>query len=270
MNMMSQSVPKQTPEKKQISKREYDIRQEWAPDTIQDYEAPLNNSAPKPRQQQHPANIPIITGSVTVRGRVPNRREQPRSSSLFEEWKAKSLHGPVETTERPVTPPLTAQRKDRTGEHTASVEGRAPLKESPVKVSNTQNKDNQVKKLPGCQHAAGKVGSDTTESHTPALCFGTTPTPVTDSAETTRRKGGMRGRASNGQGDRGRQQHSRERARQEQVVYTAPNGTRMTVAELEMFSSGISPEGKDVVYFIPCFIEDPWKGMRPTPAVCPI
>ncbi|RDW86820.1 uncharacterized protein DSM5745_03462 [Aspergillus mulundensis] len=65
-----------------------------------------------------------------------------------------------------------------------------------------------------------------------------------------------------------RQQRSRERS-SEQVAYTAPNGTQLTVEELRRLGNGNILAGKDKVYFMPCFIEDPWSGLIPVPVTRP-
>ncbi|KAL3456351.1 hypothetical protein BJX64DRAFT_270825 [Aspergillus heterothallicus] len=38
---------------------------------------------------------------------------------------------------------------------------------------------------------------------------------------------------------------------------------------MENMARGNKVEGRDSVYFLPCFIEDPWKGMEPVRAVHP-
>ncbi|KAL4980701.1 hypothetical protein BDW66DRAFT_165728 [Aspergillus desertorum] len=70
------------------------------------------------------------------------------------------------------------------------------------------------------------------------------------------------------QGSIERQQHYRERAR-EQAVYTAPNSTQFGVDELRRMAHGVRVSGNVKVYFIPCFIEDPWRDVKPVPCIRP-
>ncbi|KAL3438342.1 hypothetical protein BDV09DRAFT_205672 [Aspergillus tetrazonus] len=65
-----------------------------------------------------------------------------------------------------------------------------------------------------------------------------------------------------------RKQRSRERTR-EQAVYTAQNGTRFGVDELRRLAHGVKISANVKVYFIPCFIGDPWKDVEPVPCVRP-
>ncbi|KAL4741226.1 hypothetical protein BDV11DRAFT_213471 [Aspergillus similis] len=65
-----------------------------------------------------------------------------------------------------------------------------------------------------------------------------------------------------------RKQHSRERPR-EQTVYTAQNGTQFGVDELRRLAHGVKVSGNIKVYFIPCFIGDPWRDVKPVPCIRP-
>ncbi|KAL4818000.1 hypothetical protein BDW67DRAFT_183292 [Aspergillus spinulosporus] len=65
-----------------------------------------------------------------------------------------------------------------------------------------------------------------------------------------------------------RKQRSWERPR-EQAVYTAQNGTRYGVDELRRLAHGVKVSGNVKVYFIPCFIGDPWKDVKPVPCIRP-
>ncbi|KAL6240048.1 hypothetical protein BDW75DRAFT_1621 [Aspergillus navahoensis] len=65
-----------------------------------------------------------------------------------------------------------------------------------------------------------------------------------------------------------RQQHSRGRLR-EPAVYTALNGTQFGMGELRRLAHGVRIIGNVKVYFIPCFIEDPWRDVKPVPCIRP-
>ncbi|KAL4765429.1 uncharacterized protein BDW70DRAFT_127709 [Aspergillus foveolatus] len=65
-----------------------------------------------------------------------------------------------------------------------------------------------------------------------------------------------------------RKQRSRERPR-EQAMYTAQNGTRFGADELRRLAHGVKISGNVKVYFIPCFIGDPWKDVKPVPCIRP-
>ncbi|KAL5043763.1 hypothetical protein BDW71DRAFT_216144 [Aspergillus fruticulosus] len=70
------------------------------------------------------------------------------------------------------------------------------------------------------------------------------------------------------QGSIERQQRPRERAH-EQAVYMAPNGTQFGVNELRRLAHGLRVSGNVKVFFIPCFIEDPWRDVEPVPCIRP-
>ncbi|KAJ0423779.1 hypothetical protein BJY00DRAFT_44757 [Aspergillus carlsbadensis] len=124
-------IPKQILKKKAISKSEYLLREEWAPETINEYQmivgepsvtpVPPPKPTPSVQQQQRPQRPQQQTNTVSNRhgqGRGPNRcmQSQARSSSMFEEWKARS-----------VVTPEKAKGKDKTketdGDSTASLQG---------------------------------------------------------------------------------------------------------------------------------------------------
>ncbi|KAL2852746.1 hypothetical protein BJX68DRAFT_234706 [Aspergillus pseudodeflectus] len=62
---------------------------------------------------------------------------------------------------------------------------------------------------------------------------------------------------------------SRPRERVPEYAYIAPSGTGFTLTELGNLRIGVKLGGPDKVYFLPCFIEDPWSGMEPSRAVQP-
>lgn len=59
-------------------------------------------------------------------------------------------------------------------------------------------------------------------------------------------------------------EYSRER-----LAYEAPNGTLFNAVEMRTLALGLKLRNHDKVYFLPCFIEDPWKGLKPTPSIRP-
>ncbi|KAL5000254.1 hypothetical protein BDV10DRAFT_162992 [Aspergillus recurvatus] len=119
--MSDQVVSTQFLKKKQISQQEYDLREEWAPETVNEYQVIPNKHTPTPqlpprpqleqqtgqpqgaeKQQTKSQHLPhhqtaTVSNAYTnanVQGRVPNRR-----SLLFEEWKARSLRSPEQMKE---------------------------------------------------------------------------------------------------------------------------------------------------------------------------
>ncbi|KAL4962358.1 uncharacterized protein BDV14DRAFT_202861 [Aspergillus stella-maris] len=125
--MFHQAAPKQILQKKQISRQEYSFREEWNPETVNEYQVSHDESAKHQLQHQHQhqsqpppqpsANLTprstirpqphsqsqhqtVYSESTSIQPRVPNKRTQARSSSLFEEWKAKALRSPDEEKEK--------------------------------------------------------------------------------------------------------------------------------------------------------------------------
>jgi hypothetical protein len=62
---------------------------------------------------------------------------------------------------------------------------------------------------------------------------------------------------------------SRPQERVPEYAYTAPSGAGFTLRELGNLKVGVKLDGPDKVYFLPSFIEDPWRGMEPSRAVQP-
>lgn len=164
--MSNQVAPKQTPQKKQISQREYDHREEWAPETIKDYQVLSGRPTPatvhqkrhqqqhQPSQQQHQ---PQTTSAGIVQGRVPNRRSQIRSSSLFEEWKTNALRNPVQPNEVTVSPTTTPKQNNKTEGGVTSGDARRPLGEKPDKAHNAQAKTKPTNDSRGRQQTTTKA-----------------------------------------------------------------------------------------------------------------
>ncbi|KAI9043707.1 uncharacterized protein KD926_003057 [Aspergillus affinis] len=50
--------------------------------------------------------------------------------------------------------------------------------------------------------------------------------------------------------------------------YTAPNGTHLRKNELHNLSRGVKILNKDTAYFLPSFVEDPWKDVKPIMTEC--
>lgn len=147
--MSNQVAPKQTPQKKQISQKEYDHWEEWAPETIKDYQVSSGRPVPvtvhqKRHQPQHQPsqqqNQPQTTSAGIIQGRVPNRRSQVRSSSLFEEWKTKALRNPVQPNEPAVSPTTTLKQNDETESVTYGEARKRPLGKRIDKADNSQAK----------------------------------------------------------------------------------------------------------------------------------
>ncbi|KAL4782419.1 hypothetical protein BJX76DRAFT_349404 [Aspergillus varians] len=278
--MSRQIAPKQIFQKKQISKQEYSFREEWAPETIKDYQIFPNELAPEMVQQQQQHQQPTqsqsrpqlhATTPVKIQGRIPNRRSQVRSSSLFEEWKAKALRNSVQTTEPDVSSTGTQKGNyNKPEESTTSNDFRGSLRMSSDKAADIRAKTRLVNDGCGRQSEASKTGNVSEESHIPTPLSGNTSGPAINAATSTRKKGSRRGRKQcdpeNQQRSREHPQHSKER---EQSAYTAPNGTRIGGDELRNLAVGFKLKRNDKAYFLPCFIEDPWKDLKHLPSIRP-
>ncbi|KAL2834963.1 hypothetical protein BDW59DRAFT_155790 [Aspergillus cavernicola] len=260
-------APKQILQKKQISKQESSFQETRTPETVRDYQVSPDKPASKEQQQQQQHQA-TTTGPVNFLGRGPNRRSHLRSSSLFEEWKARCVHDPGKTKESTVTSPVMPKARDnwKADGSITFADTRGRLGDHSEKAANFQLRNKPVNDGRGRQPEAGKTDNRSADPSSPAPSVRITGTPITNTAATTKKGPNRRGRFNNRQGDRESQQHSQER-QQEQVAYTAPNGCCIGKGELKALSRGIKLEGKDRVYFLPCFIEDPWKDLKPTPAI---
>ncbi len=171
--MSSAVAIKHTPQKKQISQKEYDHREEWEPETIKDYQvfssrpAPVTvhqkrhqqQRQPSQQQQQHQSQT---TSAGIVQGRVPGRRSQIRSSSLFEEWKTKALRNPLQPSEPTVFPPNPSKRSNKSEGVAASGDARGSLGDKLDKAGNAQSNTKPANDSHGRQPATTKaVGVNT-------------------------------------------------------------------------------------------------------------
>ncbi|KAL4870971.1 hypothetical protein BDV12DRAFT_194888 [Aspergillus spectabilis] len=264
--MSRQFAPKHILKKTLISKAEYKFREEWDPETVKDYQVSPNEPASAAQVQQQ-QQAPRTINPANVQSRMPTRRSQARSSSLFEEWKAQALRSPDKVKGSDASSSVTTKgNNNKNEESTAPVEARGPLGEHSDKTVNTQVKTKPTNGGRGQQPEANKTGSVSTETHPPASAANNTNDPVANPTATTKKKNTKRGRANTRQSGRERPQFSRERE-PEPPAYTSPNGTRLSKDELRKSALGVRLEGDLKVYFLPCFIEDPWKGLQPVPAI---
>ncbi|KAL3482315.1 hypothetical protein BJX99DRAFT_252571 [Aspergillus californicus] len=207
-------------------------------------------------QEQQLQETATTTGLANVPGHVSNRRDHAQSSSHFEEWKAKSLRGPVKTT-KPVNTPATPEMKDNQAKGINEPVGTEELlAEQPGKTVSLQAKTNLVDDDCYRQQGESRVEGVSAGIDVPIQSSNITNIPVPSTLESTKKK------------------HNERRSKQvkrvnQEVIYAAPNGIHFDQGELRNLAYGINLEGKDKVYFLPCFIDDPWKGMKPTPAVYP-
>ncbi|KAL5340090.1 hypothetical protein BJX70DRAFT_131692 [Aspergillus crustosus] len=271
-----QSAPKQILKKQQISKAEYRLRQEWDPENVDDYQVSSVGPAfatqvQQQAQQQEQQQERLTVNPANVQSRMPNRRSQARSSSLFEEWKAQALRSPDKARG---SSPVRAQGNSKGNERTtAPAEAQVSSAENPGQEAN-----NQVEAKPanrGCdqQPEATKATSVSTEPQPLASSVNNINSPVKVSVgTTTKKKTHKRGRASTRQSDKESPQLSQERPQHPSeraptpAAYTAPNGIQFTKDELRKLALGIRLEDGLKVFFLPCFIDDPWKGLKPVPS----
>ncbi|KAL2800697.1 hypothetical protein BJX66DRAFT_97858 [Aspergillus keveii] len=130
--------------------------------------------------------------------------------------------------------------------------------------------ENQIEPNPTCdvqfhQQKPEKLAGGPAEIHAPAPSSSVTSTASANPTRGTRKRANKKGLMIDKQDDK-----SRPQERVPEYAYTAPSGSGFTLRELGNLKVGVKLDGPDKVYFLPSFIEDPWRGMEPSRAVQPV
>ncbi|PYI10276.1 hypothetical protein BO78DRAFT_361526 [Aspergillus sclerotiicarbonarius CBS 121057] len=221
--------------KRELSQREYEFLQEWAPETLKDYTLP-KPSPPINRMPQYQ------TMPSQPQGLSP-RRSKARSSSVYEGWKSQAAHGKA-VNETPAMPVSMENKADATPSPTTNARANSKQSDKPSSPVGAKPRPQEpVKTIASNNHYAKPTVSTNNRSMT---------SPVAKVAS----KAGDQTHKS-----KGREPY--QRPRQDILVYTAPNGYRFRRDELSKASLGVKHPNKLTVYFRPNFVEDPWKGLKP-------
>ncbi|RAK83516.1 hypothetical protein BO79DRAFT_233268 [Aspergillus costaricaensis CBS 115574] len=235
--------------KKEVSQKEYEFLQEWAPDTIKDY-TPIKPGNPVDRMPKHQTmpSQPHVQSP---------RRAKPRSP-LYEEWKVQPLHREtlneaakatgasvsMENKTNGMIPPAPTTNVRVNGRRPSNsldtnIRQQEPVKSSPVLHNHyakpTASTNNRV--------IANPVPSVATKSGVPR------PGPYKPVEQNNKRV-----------------MVSQRRLPPPPYVYTAPNRKQFRNDDLIRWSDGIKTLSGAMAYFQPSFIQDPWKDMKPVVA----
>ncbi|GES61927.1 hypothetical protein BO71DRAFT_487919 [Aspergillus terreus] len=237
-------LPKPTAKKK-VSRKEYSLLEEWAPQTLNAY-----HCAESPK-----ATLAGPSEALTTPERNPTRRRKTRSSSMYEEWKSQALQsdGPV----KPATAPPE-------GEDKQGLVNKTPVLRGPGGVESVKGR-----------HQRSAEAGVSTGIWYPCRLFGgprktrlivflravarTHPKPTNLTAASTSKEIKSAGLVKPG---------PQSQKQPSGGGYTSPNGTYVGREELVKLSNGVKIENDDTVYFLPSFVIDPWKGVRVMKTEC--
>ncbi|GKZ78833.1 hypothetical protein AnigIFM56816_002662 [Aspergillus niger] len=239
------STPKQIL-KKEVSQREYEFLQEWAPATVKDYTPikPGNPAERMPKHQTMPSQPPLQSP----------RRAKPRLP-LYEEWKTQPLHGemlneaakatgvPVsmENKTNGIIPPAPTTNVRVNGRH-------------PGNSLDTRNRHQEPVKSNSVPH--NHYAKPTASANNRVIA---TPLPSVASKPGVPRPGAYKPVEQSNK----RVMVNQRRPPPPPYVYTAPNRKQFRNDDLIRWSDGIKTLGGAMAYFQPNFIQDPWKDMKP-------
>ncbi|PYH89461.1 hypothetical protein BO71DRAFT_487919 [Aspergillus ellipticus CBS 707.79] len=221
--------------KRELSLREYEHLEEWAPEMLKNYTLPKSilqkraltqhNTVVSPPQDQSP------------------RRSKARKSSLFEEWKSQASES-NDTNGVAITPVSKENTIDKAVSPAAEVKatGRQSGDPSAGASSKLQSQDSASSKASNTHYAKPTVAASNRSNIIPAAKVAPKATE---------------------QGNKRKAPETQPRQHAEIPVYVAPTGVRFRRDELIKWSNGIKNRKNDLVYFRPSFIEDPWKNMKP-------
>ncbi|KAL4748603.1 hypothetical protein BDW72DRAFT_214717 [Aspergillus terricola var. indicus] len=216
----------------------------------------------------------IVQASISLANNDHNQQSKVKTNNVNEEG-----HTPVpfsETSNTPVVPPGTSTRKkgsrgmksrERQQDHECQRSRRRQASHERLSSQRRQatqelrpSKEPQLPQAIQSAHAQqpSKKHQDFQAQH------------PSHARQPSREHQGSRERHTyySRKGSIERKQHSRERL-SEQAVYTAQNGTHFGVDELRRLAHGVKVSGNVKVYFIPCFIGDPWRDVKPVPCIRP-
>ncbi|PLN75043.1 hypothetical protein BDW42DRAFT_199643 [Aspergillus taichungensis] len=241
------STPTSQSSLKIVSQSEYKLLEEWAPQTLDDYSCVRNDSSPGQERQRNVQTLP-----KKLQQNPFSRRTRQRSSSVYEEWKAQ----------------VSCLRVN----NTLSCEPRAALNDG--KPSDVNHPTSQAAQASPAEsektkdHARVVVNKAITNDQKPspksARHGGRNPKPSTHNSEShslektnkqpLRTADSNKTAAGNGHPIR--------------PEFAAPNGTRISGADLAKLAIGVETQNGVKVYFLPSFISDPWSGMKSIETMC--
>ncbi|KAL3496898.1 hypothetical protein BJX62DRAFT_193192 [Aspergillus germanicus] len=134
----------------------------------------------------------------------------------------------------------------------------------PDKAVENQIEPNPTGDVQFHQQKPEELAGGPAEIHAPAPSSGVTSTASANPTRASRKRANKKGLMIDKQDDK-----SRPQERVPEYAYTAPSGAGFTLRELGNLKGGVKLDGPDKVYFLPSFIEDPWRGMKPSRAVKP-
>ncbi|PWY80298.1 hypothetical protein BO94DRAFT_587756 [Aspergillus sclerotioniger CBS 115572] len=229
--------------KRELSQREYELLQEWAPETLKDYTLPKPNP-PMNRLPQYQ------TVPSQLQGPSP-RRSKVRSSSVYEEWKSQASHGrTVNET------PTMAVSKENQSDATVSPTNARVNSNQPGSPSSPASPASPATSAGAKLCPQEPVKIVTSNNHYAKPTVSTSNRSMTSPVSKMASKAGEHSNKTKGL-------ENRQRPRQDIIVYTAPNGCKVRRDVLSKWSLGIKTSNKLTIYFRPNFVEDPWKGLKP-------
>ncbi|RAH64182.1 uncharacterized protein BO66DRAFT_386026 [Aspergillus aculeatinus CBS 121060] len=241
--------------KRAPSQKEYEFLQEWAPETLKNYEVPSQQTVLRPPQ----------AAPVKEQGIPTHRHSRLRTSSLYEDWKAHAASSQGENANKECTPSphAPAQKVDHLP-HPASLTAATVAAEKPIHC--LQSRTNAKGSQQVCSksntlhphHYAQSTVSASNRFNTIHAGDRKLSKSVADPANTLKPTEPTK-----------KAVESRQKPRTGSVCYTAPNGTRFPRHnDLLKWSIGVKNQHNDLVIFLPVFVESPWKGLKPILTTC--
>ncbi|RAL01801.1 uncharacterized protein BO80DRAFT_444484 [Aspergillus ibericus CBS 121593] len=226
--------------KRELSQREYEFLQEWAPESLKEYTLPTG-SPPMNRMPQYQ------TMPSQPQGLSP-RRPKVRSS-VYEEWKSQTSHGKSVND----SPPMPASMENKADATVSPSKNARANSKQPGKPSSPVDAEPRHQEPPRPQQP---IKAMVPNGHYAKPTASANSRSMTSPAAKVASKAGDQPHKNKGT-------VPYRRPPQDVLVYTAPNGYRFRRDELSKASLGIKHPNKLTVYFRPNFVEDPWKGLKP-------
>ncbi|KAH8424067.1 uncharacterized protein LDX57_001824 [Aspergillus melleus] len=242
--------------KKDMSSKEFSLLEEWASQTLQGHHLP---------ESSFPASTHPDQMAKTVHDPI-HRRLKNRSSSLFEEWKAQAARNEMANETIPL--------KENKEHQAADIRDTNRLSDNrPVIMSNNRKAPSslgEAKKNISAQTASrSEVRSSNRRRNNsepanpnPPMVSGTKTTPKV--ASEPKKSGGNQHAPRTEKKPMGNQLAPHP----EVGGYTAPNGNHLRKGELNKLANGVKVPNGDKAYFLPSFVENPWKDVVPVLTEC--
>ncbi|PKY08557.1 hypothetical protein P168DRAFT_314638 [Aspergillus campestris IBT 28561] len=232
---------------KMVSRSEYNLLEEWAPQTLDDYSCIKNDGRSAQEHQRDVQTLP-----KKLQGNPSPRQTRQRSSSVYEEWKAQVFCSRVNNA--------------------APTEPRAALSDvNPSDVNHPASQaahDTHIEREKVKDHPRVVVGKVITNDQKPppksAGHSGRNPKPSTRNSEPHNPK------KTNKQPPKSTDSHKPNAGHKHPIgpKFVTPNGTRIGDADLERLAIGVKTQNGDKACFLLSFIADPWSGMKPIETMC--